>query len=40
MAIHGLAVKQEDKFPTIATQPELRTLMATDILFFGKHHGV
>jgi hypothetical protein len=40
MAIHELAVKEEDKFPTIATQPEMRTMMATDILFFGKYQGV
>jgi hypothetical protein len=40
MAIHWLAVKQEDKFPTIATQPELRKLTAADALSFGKYQGV
>ena len=39
-AIHGLAVKQEDKFPTIATQTELRKLTATDALSFSKYQGV
>ena len=38
MAIHELVVK-EDKFPTIATQPQLRKL-TKDALSFGKYQGV
>lgn len=40
MAIHGLTVKQEDKFPTTATQPVLQTLTATDALSFRKYQGM
>jgi len=40
MAIHKLTVKQEDKFPTITTQPELWTLTAKDALSFGKYQGL
>jgi len=40
MATHGLAVKEEDKFPTIATKPELQELTAMDALSFGKYQGV
>jgi hypothetical protein len=40
MAIHGLAVKQEDQFPTFATQPELQTVAANDALSFGKYQGL
>lgn len=40
MAIHRLMVKQEDKFPTTATQPVLQTLTATDALSFRKYQGM
>jgi hypothetical protein len=40
IAIHGFTVKREDKFPTIATQPVLQTLTATDTLYFRKYQGV
>jgi hypothetical protein len=40
MAIHGLAVKQKDQFPTIATLPQLQTLAAKDALSFGKYQGL